>query len=195
MKNTTCLALVVLLCATACAQRLPESEHRRSRVDAVAAEPLKKIDLNAFCDVRATDAEATEFAYPPGVNVAASRAGQWSWVNVWATWCAPCIKEMPMMLEWKQKLATKTQPVHMQFLSVDESPDDITAFKKTHPWLPQSARTQSSSDLGPWLKSLGLGENVSIPVHIFVDPHNKVRCVRAGGISHHHLETIRALTK
>ena len=43
-------------------------------------------------------------------------------INFWATWCPPCIKEIPDLLELQEKLNEK---VKLVFISVDSSPEKI----------------------------------------------------------------------
>lgn len=51
--------------------------------------------------------------------------GQWVLVNVWATWCAPCVTEMPEL----QSLHRNTRNLAVLGLSVDSQPaHQITAF-------------------------------------------------------------------
>lgn len=50
-------------------------------------------------------------------------------LNFWATWCAPCVVELPQML--KLAAANKDSTVFL-FLSEDESREDITRFLKKH---------------------------------------------------------------
>ena len=40
-------------------------------------------------------------------------------MNFWATWCAPCVKEMPDLLELEEKLGKKFKVV---FISLDSDP-------------------------------------------------------------------------
>lgn len=42
-------------------------------------------------------------------------------VNLWATWCAPCIKEMPMLNEIKKNYSNK----NIEFLSMSVDKDSI----------------------------------------------------------------------
>lgn len=52
-------------------------------------------------------------------------------VNVWATWCAPCVEEFPEIVEIQRKYADKLQVV---FISADfpENRDDALEFLKKH---------------------------------------------------------------
>lgn len=48
-------------------------------------------------------------------------------VNFWATWCAPCVQEMPELSELQQEL--KGKPVQILGLGID-SPSNISEFAK-----------------------------------------------------------------
>ena len=51
-------------------------------------------------------------------------AGKGSLVNVWATWCGPCKRELPMLVSLRQRLTDLG--ISLVFVSVDE-PEDASA--------------------------------------------------------------------
>jgi thiol-disulfide isomerase/thioredoxin len=49
--------------------------------------------------------------------------GQVVLVNLWATWCAPCVKEMPTLASLQARYAGR--PVKVLAISLDKGPEDI----------------------------------------------------------------------
>ncbi len=68
------------------------------------------------------------------------------WVNVWATWCRPCVEEMPMLVEWKDRLRGDGIDVELLFVSADETDDDVAGFRREHPTVPESLRVADRID-------------------------------------------------
>lgn len=171
------VALAALAACTSCdEQKQPPAE----RVNAVKARP-KGASSDAFCDF--APKTPTKFAYPKLAGPPpATPPGAWKWVNVWATWCKPCIEEMPRLAKWQSDLARDGHKVKGVFLSIDESDDEVSAFRAKHPDLGEGARVADPKEIGNWYKTLGLDEGAPIPIHVWVDPENNVRCVRAGGL-------------
>lgn len=155
----------------------------KSRVDAVVAAPKKETSVDDLCEVKAEAATAKTFSLPTLDGPPMARDTGWTWVNLWATWCEPCVEEMPMLVQWQARLAKEGVNVALQFLSVDAAAEDVTKWRGAHPTAPPSMRFAKFSDLGGWLESVGLDATAVIPIHLFVDPDQKVRCVRMGAVS------------
>jgi thiol-disulfide isomerase/thioredoxin len=62
-------------------------------------------------------------------NLAAQR-GHWVIVNFWATWCVPCIKEMPDISKF---VATHPDVRAIGLAYEDSEPAEIRAFLRKHP--------------------------------------------------------------
>ncbi|UJR84917.1 TlpA family protein disulfide reductase [Sandaracinus amylolyticus] len=163
-----------------------------SRVEAVAArddDPARR-----FCDVSAAVGEGRELALPPLEGPSAPTSG-WRWINVWATWCAPCVEELPRIVAWRARLAEEGTPIEPYFVSVDGSAEDVATWRGAHPDAPESARMTDPAGLSPFFASLGLDAATSIPIHALVDPTGHVRCVRAGAVAERDYATVRAILR
>jgi len=167
------------------------------RVNAVTAAPKDPAKLaEGFCDARPKTPEAAlTFALPEttGDAPAGAVAGTWRWVNVWATWCKPCIAEMPMLAKWKERLAGEGVKLDLTFLSVDSDDATVAEHRKSHPDTPRTARLKDTAALPKFVESVGLDPGAPIPVHVFVDPANKIRCVRAGGLGESDYDAVKSV--
>jgi thiol-disulfide isomerase/thioredoxin len=154
-----------------------------ARTDGAKVSAGRAATTEAFCDLHATDDKAAAFRWPAlaAGSTAPGAPTTWRWVNVWATWCKPCIEEMPRLAAWRARLAAAGKRVELAFVSVDESDADVAAFRASHPETPPSIRIAGADKRAAWLKSFGLGDG-AIPIHLFVSPANRLRCARAGGI-------------
>lgn len=60
----------------------------------------------------------------------AEQRGKWAIVNFWATWCGPCLKEMP---ELSALDAMREHIVVIGLAYEDSTPEAMAAFMKQHP--------------------------------------------------------------
>jgi thiol-disulfide isomerase/thioredoxin len=147
-----------------------------SRVDSVKGKK-RRVSAEELCDVRHADDRAPRFALPALAAPAPAPAAGWRWVNVWATWCKPCLEEMPRLERW----AARTK-VELVLISADEPGVAV-----------ETPRLADPDALPGWLTSLGLDGGSPIPIHVLVDPEGRTRCVRAGGVSDDDLVAAEAL--
>ena len=191
--NAVCLALATALAGCGGGGGDAPPAPTRSRVDAVAAAPDRDTKLDAFCEVRAPAAEARTLTWPEMDGTAPVTGEGWTWVSLWATWCGPCIEEVPLMRGWEEKLAGEGLVVAVQHVSVDASADDLAAYRNRHADAPTGPRVADQASVTPWLTGLGLDEGAAIPIHLFVDPQQKVRCIRVGAVSAPDYPTVKKI--
>jgi thiol-disulfide isomerase/thioredoxin len=169
------LSAVILVALAACdsgdKQTPPPSRAETGKVGSGQA-----ASTDAFCDVHKRDDSGPLLQLPPTgeVKLLGPQSGRWLWINVWATWCHPCVEEMPRITSWQKKLPH----VDLEFLSIDDSDDAIAKFDHA----PHTARLADPKAQDDWLKQIGLDAGAPIPINVFVSPTGHVRCARAGSI-------------
>lgn len=119
----------------------------------------------------------------PGAQDAPPPRQAWIWLNLWATWCVPCVEEMALLRRWRDGFSREGLQVAFELLSIDEASEEkaLSAWRSRE--LPGPIRwIKSEDELKPLLASLGVGADASIPIHALVDPTGQLRCVRVGAI-------------
>jgi thiol-disulfide isomerase/thioredoxin len=126
--------------------------------------------------------EIPERPLPGAAAVAASTGGTWKWVNLWATWCVPCVEEMRLLARWKRSLAKDGIALDLELWSVDEEEAKLVEYlgKTAMPGRVHWLRAQE--DLPAVLESLGADRASGIPVHALVDGSGNLRCLRVGSV-------------
>jgi thiol-disulfide isomerase/thioredoxin len=183
--------------AAGCREALPSTgDETAERFAGVRKQPASRATpQSTFC----------EKSYPPGgegarrwvgppqrplpgaadgtTGTGATTAAAWTWVNLWATWCAPCVEEMELLGRWREGFSRDGMQVRFELLSIDdpEHEKDLAAWRSKP--VPGPIRwIRSEGDLGPLLESLGIDRGAMIPIHALVDASGWLRCVRVGAV-------------
>lgn len=154
----------------------------------------------SFCEKTfpATGDGARKWSPPPERPVPGKQGAEqgpkdgWTWVNLWASWCGPCVKEMPLLGRWGTSLVRDGIPIRYEFWTIDEEQAELEkALQRTIPgqvrWL------RNGTDLPAFLEGLGVAKDSAIPVHALVDPKGMVRCVRVGSVSEEAFGSIKTI--
>ena len=181
------LALVLVLLAAVGCEEKPTGGEPPSRVNGAKTTKRQGATVEAFCDVYTPPESAKPMPWPAMTDAAPKASTGWRWVNIWATWCKPCVDEMPRIAKWKTKLG-----VDVTFVSVDESADDITTHKQAHPDMPATLRLADAKTQDTWLHQLGVSDP-RLPIHVFVDAQQRVRCIRSGSVNDGDLAIVEKL--
>lgn len=111
----------------------------------------------------------------------AAQRGKWVIVNYWATWCVPCIKEMPDISRF---VAAHKNVVAIGLAYEDSEPADIKAFLAKHPVAYPIA--QVSLDQPP----KDFDEPRGLPTTYLISPDGKVAKHIVGPVTEASLEAL-----
>ena len=133
------LALVLAACKPAAEAPTPPQQTTQPAAKAPATEPATAPESGAQPAIEPAKPAAAMDAEFPTLQLAtidgkpydlAQHRGKWVVVNFWATWCKPCVKEMPEL----SALDAMREHIEVIGLAYDDSdPKDIQAFLRQHP--------------------------------------------------------------
>ncbi|WP_245898496.1 TlpA family protein disulfide reductase [Polynucleobacter rarus] len=108
-------------------------------------------------------------------------------INFWASWCPPCVEEMPMLSAFNQKLDNNT--VQMIGIGID-SPSNLRQFLQnttvTYPILLGGLEGSN------WMKRLGNSQG-ALPYTVILNPDGKILLTKLGKITEKELESVLLL--
>ena len=132
-------------------------------------------------------APAATFLGPDGrpATLAGFR-GEPALVNLWATWCAPCVAEMPTLAAVQAKLRDKVRVVTIS-QDLDETPATVTAFL--------SARKLALPAFRDPRLALGAAYAANLPVTVLYDREGREVWRRAGGFKWDSPEALRMISE
>lgn len=103
----------------------------------------------------------------------AQQHGQPLVINLWATWCPPCRREMPALLQ-----AQREHPgVRFLWVNQGESPQTVLQYAAQHHLPPAQVLLDERQELGRLLRSSAL------PTTVFIDAQGRQSALRVGELS------------
>ena len=191
-----CISLSLALSLGACGPKKKSSAKQpigRTAAVALKTDTGAVNDKSGFCEKTypASGQGARAFNWPtlrplPGEKSAQTGklTGRWTWINLWATWCEPCMDEMGLLQRWTTSLESEGQPIQLELLSIDAPKDASKLQAVLDRGLPGPVRWLANPELfDAFLEHLGVGRGAASPIHALVDPKGQLRCVRVGAIS------------
>jgi len=111
-------------------------------------------------------------------------------VNLWATWCPPCVKELPAF----EKTAGQFSTTKVKFILISlDFPSEIE--KKLIPFLfnnkiTQEVKYMTDTDYNSWIDIVDPSWQGNIPVTLFFNNAKKIRHFHSGELSEKELADI-----
>jgi thiol-disulfide isomerase/thioredoxin len=157
------LALSLILALAACGESAPEPAAPAPSVADAAGKPLPTGRLDR--SFGGTPAPGVTFQDPQGrpVSLAAFR-GKPVLVNLWATWCAPCVAEMPTL----DALAAREPGLKVLTLS-----QDLDGREKVNAFFAQRRFTRIQPYLDPEIKFMAELGISTLPTTILYDEQGR----------------------
>lgn len=102
--------------------------------------------------------------------------GKWVVVDFWATWCQPCLKEIPNLVSVQQKY--KAQGVEIVGLSINKNVDDVKAFLQNTSIPYTTVVSPDPADESAWNSPMAVKCGVdSIPFMVLINPDGVVEAI------------------
>jgi thiol-disulfide isomerase/thioredoxin len=90
--------------------------------------------------------------------------------NFWATWCAPCVKEMPAF----EKVSSEDSRVELLFISLDDGrrPERVSTFIEKR-GVQSPVYLLNDVDFNSWINKVSQKWSGAIPATLFVKPNGE----------------------
>jgi thiol-disulfide isomerase/thioredoxin len=113
--------------------------------------------------------------------------GKWVVVNFWATWCAPCVKEIPEIAEFAKAQGEKVRVIGIALDWYDDDKPTAAEEKKIKAAALKVGITYASV-LGDDATEKIFGKQKGLPVTLIYNPAGKLVISKTGPISKQWLE-------
>jgi thiol-disulfide isomerase/thioredoxin len=107
-------------------------------------------------------------------------------LNVWATWCPPCVREMPSIAELATDPRLEGKGVEFVCISVDETSAAVRQFLRGKDWSMTFLRAESTP---PVFSTTG------IPATFLIAPDGRIAASEVGSANWHEPHVIEFLEK
>ncbi|HLS04687.1 MAG TPA: TlpA disulfide reductase family protein [Wenzhouxiangella sp.] len=109
-------------------------------------------------------------------------------INLWATWCPPCRREMPVLAQAQQK----NKDIHVIFINQREAAETVQQFLNAEELMLENALQDPFAEVADHFGARAM------PTTLFVDASGRVRDSHMGELSrarlHQHIRHLKKLT-
>lgn len=112
--------------------------------------------------------------------------GKTVFLNIWATWCGPCIAEMPSIARLAEEPRLRGKDIAFVCVSVDDSTEAVRQFLASRSWKMDFFRAE---DIPPVFRTAG------IPATFIIGPDGRIAASEIGSARWDGPETIALLEK
>ncbi len=176
-RSGICMAIAAMAALVACRPAGGPEASVEVGADAAPAQTAAAVaSVDTTAEVPALRLETVD----GGVYDLAERRGKWVVVNFWATWCGPCLKEMPELS------ALDAMREHIEVVGLayeDIEPDAMRAFLEQHPVVYPIAILDVYAPLEDFATPRGL------PLTYLIAPDGTVAKRFLGPVTAHEIET------
>ncbi len=111
-------------------------------------------------------------------------------VNFWATWCVPCVEELPHFIELNEQF--KKEKFNMTFVTLDGAKDfenRVLPFAEEYKMDADLLLLNDVKNMNKWIKEVNLNWSGAIPATVFYK-NGKQLYFKEGQLSKTELETL-----
>ncbi len=124
------------------------------------------------------------------LSLIAKPTGKLKVINFWATWCGPCVKELP---HFEALASNKEVEVHLISLDfANELESKVLPFVKKKGLQNSQLYLLTETDYNAWIDTVAPEWQGDIPATLFVFPENNIRAFAAKEFTEGELETMIA---
>lgn len=112
--------------------------------------------------------------------------GKTVFLNIWATWCPPCLREMPSIARLAEEPRLKGKAIAFVCVATDESSADLRAFLEGRSWSMSFFRAEGVP---------GSFHSDGIPATFIIAPDGRIAAAHVGGADWDSPDVIALLEK
>jgi thiol-disulfide isomerase/thioredoxin len=109
-------------------------------------------------------------------------------LNIWATWCPPCVREMPSIAALANNPRLREHGVEFICVAADDSAEKVRRFLEGHEWKMTFLRINEAK-IPPVFDAEGL------PATFLIDPQGRVRSREIGALDWNDPEVVELLDR